>query len=141
MPRPGNITRASAIYHHRQQVRLPNGKGLRMKLSLHTACPRQARLMAVALTLYSDRPTAWMDVKAEVPTTEQRVGIYRAQMARERDWMEAMHASLTMRDPAEPGPLGQSLARLAGVDAISTGREGDFLVTQVDPDVRRQSSS
>src|SRR3989344_7196379 len=102
MTRIQNSIRKDGTYYFRRIIRLGNDKPFRIRLSLRTTAPCRARIMPPTLVVKSEtlRMSMMQTMNRDGLTADQRAEIFRRQMLRERDRLEAGPAQL---QPAAPG--------------------------------------
>ncbi|AEG50644.1 integrase family protein [Sphingobium chlorophenolicum L-1] len=135
------VSRKEGTYYFRRIIRLGDDKPFRLRLSLRTMNYRQAKALAPALAMACEvmRKRLMTSMGRDGLSAAQRAEIFKRQMLRERDRIEAGHAQLQLMD------LGGELAidalnfRLDAGEAVSrdladNGDKGQFLFVRMPDD-------
>lgn len=132
------VSRRDGTYYFRRVIRLGVDKPFRLRLSMRTMCHGRARAIAPALVVTCDALRAKMmaTVERDGLTAAQRAAIFKAQILRERDRLEAGHAGLQLLDLDGQLPVEALHQRLDTGEAVSrdwadNGDTGPLLVIRM----------
>ena len=128
------VSRKDGTYFFRRIIRLGDDKPFRLRLSLRTMNHRQAKAIAPALAMACEavRKRMMATMGGDGLSAAQRAEIFKRQMLRERDRIEAGHAELQLMDLGDQLPIEALNFRLDAGEAVSreladNGDTGDFL--------------
>lgn len=140
MTRIQNSIRKDGTYYFRRIIRLGNDKPFRIRISLRTTDHCRARIMAPTLVVKSEalRMSMMQTMNRDGLTADQRAEIFRRQMLRERDRLEAAHAQLQLADlgdqlPEEALEAHLDLSEAVSGDLARNGETGPLLVIRIPP--------
>lgn len=141
MTRIQNSIRKDGTYYFRRIIRLGNDKPFRIRLSLRTTDHWRARIMTPTLVVKSEalRMSMMQTMNRDGLTADQRAEIFRRQMLRERDRLEAGHAQLQLADlgdqlPEEALETHLDLSEAVSGDLARNGETGPLLVIRIPPE-------
>ncbi|AMU93878.1 integrase [Sphingopyxis terrae subsp. terrae NBRC 15098] len=141
MTRIQNSIRKDGTYYFRRIIRLGNDKPFRIRLSLRTTDHCRARIMTPTLVVKSEalRMSMMQTMNRDGLTADQRAEIFRRQMLRERDRLEAGHAQLQLADlgdqlPEEALETHLDLSEAVSGDLARNGETGPLLVIRIPPE-------
>ena len=141
MTRIQNSIRKDGTYYFRRIIRLGNDKPFRIRLSLRTTDHCRARIMTPTLVVKSEalRMSMMQTINRDGLTADQRAEIFRRQMLRERDRLEAGHAQLQLADlgdqlPEEALETHLDLSEAVSGDLARNGETGPLLVIRIPPE-------
>lgn len=141
MTRIQNSIRKDGTYYFRRIIRLGNDKPFRIRLSLRTTDHCRARIMTPTLVVKSEtlRMSMMQTMNRDGLTADQRAEIFRRQMLRERDRLEAAHAQLQLADlgdqlPEEALETHLDLSEAVSGDLARNGETGPLLVIRIPPE-------
>lgn len=141
MTRIQNSIRKDGTYYFRRIIRLGNDKPFRIRLSLRTTDHCRARIMTPTLVVKSEtlRMSMMQTMNRDGLTADQRAEIFRRQMLRERDRLEAAHAQLQLADlgdqlPEEVLETHLDLSEAVSGDLARNGETGPLLVIRIPPE-------
>ena len=141
MTRIQNSIRKDGTYYFRRIIRLGEDKPFRIRMSLRTTNHRRARIMTPALVVKSEalRMSMLQTISRDGLTAEQRAEIFRRQMLRERDRLEAGHAQLQLADlddqlPEEALEVRLDMSEAVSGDLARNGETGPLLVIRIPPE-------
>lgn len=141
MTRIQNSIRKDGTYYFRRIIRLGNDKPFRIRLSLQTTDHCRARIMTPTLVVKSEalRMSMMQTMNRDGLTADQRAEIFRRQMLRERDRLEAGHAQLQLADlgdqlPEEALETHLDLSEAVSGDLARNGETGPLLVIRIPPE-------
>lgn len=132
------VSRKDGTYYFRRTVRLGDDKPFRLRLSLRTMNHRQAKAIAPALAMACEvvRRRLMTTMGRDGLSAAQRAEIFKRQMLRERDRIEAGHAELQLMDLGDQLPIEALNFRLDAGEAVSrelanNGDTADFLFVRI----------
>ena len=132
------VSRKDGTYYFRRTVRLGDDKPFRLRLSLRTMNHRQAKAIAPALAMACEvvRKRLMTTMGRDGLSAAQRAEIFKRQMLRERDRIEAGHAELQLMDLGDQLPIEALNFRLDAGEAVSreladNGDTADFLFVRI----------
>lgn len=141
MTRIQNSIRKDGTYYFRRIIRLGDDKPFRIRMSLRTTNHTRARIMTPALVVRSEalRMSMMQTISRDGLTADQRAEIFRRQMLRERDRLEAAHAQLQLADlgdqlPEEALETHLDLSEAVSGDLARNGETGPLLVIRIPPE-------
>ncbi len=118
------VSRKNGTYYFRRTIQLGGDKPFRLRLSMRTMCYLRARTIAPALVVTCDalRTRMMATIERDGLTAAQRAAIFRTQILRERDRLEAGHAALQLLDLDDQLPVDALHQRLDTGEAVSRDR-------------------
>lgn len=118
------VSRKDGTYYFRRTIRLGVDKPFRLRLSMRTMCHLRAKTIAPALVVTCDalRTKMMATIERDGLTAAQRAAIFKAQIVRERDRLEAGHAGLQLLDLGGQLPAEALHQRLDTGEAVSRDR-------------------
>ncbi|WP_232037412.1 site-specific integrase [Sphingobium amiense] len=132
------VSRKDGIYYFRRIIRLGEDKPFRLRVSLRTISYRQAKAIAPALAMACEvmRNRLMTTMGRDGLSAAQRAEIFKRQMLRERDRIEAGHAQLQLLDLGGQLPADALSFRLDAGEAVSrdladNGATGEFLFVRM----------
>lgn len=141
MTRIQNSIRKDGTYYFRRIIRLGDDKPFRIRMSLRTTNHRRARIMTPVLVVKSEalRMSMLQTISRDGLTADQRAEIFRRQMLRERDRLEAGHAQLQLADlddqlPEEALEVRLDMSEAVSGDLARNGETGPLLVIRIPPE-------
>ncbi len=141
MTRIQNSIRKDGTYYFRRIIRLGKDKPFRIRISLRTTDHCRARIMTPTLVVKSEaiRMSMMQTINRDGLTADQRAEIFRRQMLRERDRLEAGHAQLQLADlgdqlPEEALETHLDLSEAVSADLARNGDTGPLLVIRIPPE-------
>lgn len=135
------VSRKDGTYYFRRIIRLGDDKPFRLRLSLGTMNHRQAKATAPALATACEamRKRMMATMNRDGLSAAQRAEIFKRQMLRERDRIEAGHAELQLMDLGDELPIEALNFRLDAGEAVSreladNGDRSDILFVRMPPE-------